>query len=73
MEDYLAQLDSGKIVEGKKGYADTEHVWTFVWQKDKWVVANIEEGSMSISYARMPAEVPDVAVGGAAAAVRSAQ
>jgi hypothetical protein len=60
MEDYLAERASGKIVEGKKGYADTEHVWTFVRQNGKWVVALIEEGSMSLSYARLPAEVPDV-------------
>jgi hypothetical protein len=58
MEDYLAQRATGKIVEGKKGYADTEHVWTFVLQKGKWLVANIEEGSMSLSYARLPVEVP---------------
>lgn len=58
MEDYLARRDTGKIVEGKKGYADTEHVWTFTWQNGKWVVANIEEGSMSLSYARLQAEVP---------------
>jgi hypothetical protein len=63
MEDYLARRDTGNIVEGKKGYADTEHVWTFVWQNGKWVVANIEEGSMSLSYAGMPAEVPDLGPG----------
>jgi hypothetical protein len=60
MEDYLAVRETGKIVEGKKGYADTEHVWTFIMQKGKWLVSNIEEGSMSLSYARLPLEQPQV-------------
>jgi predicted lipid-binding transport protein (Tim44 family) len=60
MEDYLAERTSGKVVEGKKGFSDTEHIWTFVLQQGKWVVSNIEEGSMSLTYARMLSEVPDV-------------
>jgi hypothetical protein len=59
MEDYLAERASGRIVEGRKGYADTEHIWTFVLQQGKWVVANIEEGSMSLMYARLKPEVPE--------------
>jgi len=59
MEDYLAERATGKIVEGAKGYEDTEHVWTFDLRDGKWVVANIEEGSMSLSYAKMPSEVPE--------------
>lgn len=59
MEDYLADRATGKIVEGAKGYASTEHVWTFLLQNGKWVVANIEEGSLSLTYAGMPLEVPE--------------
>ena len=69
MEDYLAQRATGKIVEGKKGYADTEHVWTFILQKGKWVVANIEEGSMSLSYAGLKSEVPEMLPGSMGARV----
>jgi hypothetical protein len=65
MEDYLAKRDTGEIVEGKKGYADTEHVWTFILKDGKWVVGNIEEGTMSLTYAGMKSELEDV---GAAAA-----
>jgi len=60
MEDYLAERATGKVVEGNKGFADTEHVWTFVLQQGKWVVSNIEEGSMSLTYARMLSEVPEL-------------
>jgi hypothetical protein len=63
MEDYLAERETGKVVEGAKGYSDTEFVWTFVLQQDKWVVANIEEGSMSLSYAKLMPEVPEVLPG----------
>jgi hypothetical protein len=68
MEDYLAERESGKIVEGKKGYEDADHVWTFVLQQGKWVVSNIEEGSMSLTYARLMPEVPEVPAGETAAA-----
>src|SRR3954463_2010196 len=57
MEDYLAERATGKVVEGKKGFGDAEHIWTFVLQQGKWVVSNIEEGSMSLTYARMLPEV----------------
>lgn len=60
MEDYLAERDTGKIVEGAKGFSSTEHVWTFLFQNGKWVVSNIEEGSASLSYARLPLEVPEL-------------
>jgi hypothetical protein len=60
MEDYLAERATGKVVEGNKGFADTEHVWTFVLQQGKWVVSNIEAGSMSLTYARMLSEVPEL-------------
>ncbi len=60
MEDYLAERATDKIVEGSKGYADTEHVWTFELKAGQWVVANIEEGALSLSYAKMPSEVPTV-------------
>ena len=57
MEDYLAERESGKILEGKKGYENTEHIWTFILQNGKWVVGNIEEGSMSLTYAGLKSEV----------------
>ena len=63
MEDYLEEKSTGKIVEGAKGYSDTEHVWTFILQKGKWVVANIEESSTSLTYAGLPLEVPETLPG----------
>ncbi len=58
MEDYLAERATGKVVEGKPGYASTEHLWTFVLKNGKWLVQNIEEGAMSLTYAGMKSELP---------------
>jgi hypothetical protein len=60
MEDYLAQRSTGKVVQGKKGFADVETVWTFVFERGRWVVANIEEGNVSLQYATLMNEVASV-------------
>ena len=60
MEDYLEDRASGKVVEGKKGYADTETVWTFALHRGLWRVATIEEDSVSLMYARMRNELPEM-------------
>jgi hypothetical protein len=57
MEDYLAERATGKVVEGKKGYTDVESVWTMVYERDRWLVANIEEGSLSLEYAKLVNEL----------------
>ena len=58
MEDYLEERASGKVVEGKKGYDDTETVWTFVLERGLWRVAAIEDDSVTLMYARMTNELP---------------
>jgi hypothetical protein len=52
MEDYLATRGTGKVVEGEKGFKNTEKLWTFIVQNGQWVVANIEESSLSLDYAQ---------------------
>jgi hypothetical protein len=59
MEDYLAERSTGKVVQGKEGFAEVETVWTFVFEGGRWVVANIEEGAMSLQYAKLLNEVPE--------------
>jgi len=53
MQDYLIRLSDNMIVEGDKDFKDVESVWTFIYKNGKWVVQNIEEGSTSLSYAKM--------------------
>ncbi|MEN8216371.1 MAG: Tim44-like domain-containing protein [Pseudomonadota bacterium] len=58
MEDYLAKRDSGEVVEGKKGFQEVETIWTFRVQNGQWVVANIEEDTLSLDYAQLANELP---------------
>jgi hypothetical protein len=58
MEDYLAERDSGEVVEGKKGFQEVETIWTFSVQNGQWVVANIEEDTLSLDYAQLANELP---------------
>lgn len=58
MEDYLEDRASGKVVEGKKGYENTETVWTFALHRGLWRVATIEDDTVSLMYARMTNELP---------------
>jgi hypothetical protein len=65
MEDYLAQRATGKVVQGKKGFADVETVWTFVFERGRWVVTNIEEGNVSLQYATLVNDLASAPVNGA--------
>lgn len=58
MEDYLADRQTGSVVQGKPGYDDVTSVWTFQLIDGRWVVANIEESSMATTYAKMVNEIP---------------
>ncbi|MFC3194976.1 Tim44-like domain-containing protein [Marinicella sediminis] len=60
MQDYLQQRDSGKVVEGSRRYKDVETVWSFTMMDGQWKVSDIEEGSMSLSYAKLVKELPAI-------------
>ena len=60
MKDYLENKSSGKIVEGSKRYKEVETIWSFTMENEKWKVSDIEEDSMSLAYARMAKELPDI-------------
>ncbi len=60
MQDYLQERQSGKVVEGSKKYKDVETIWVFTMEGGVWKVSNIEEGSMSLAYAKMARELPSI-------------
>jgi len=60
MEDYLEERATGKVIEGEKGYKDVETVWTFELLRGAWRVANIEEDALTLAYAQMTNELPEV-------------
>jgi len=60
MKDYLQERESGKVVEGSKRFKEVETIWSFTLQNGFWKVSDIEEAGMSIEYARMVKELPDI-------------
>lgn len=60
MQDYLAERDSGKVVEGSKKFKDVETIWTFQLVDGRWLVANIEEDTMSLAYAKLIKDLPPI-------------
>lgn len=60
MQDYLKERNSDKIIEGSKKYKDVETVWSFTLEDGQWKVSDIEEGSMSLAYAKLTSELPDI-------------
>ncbi|MCY1019271.1 TIM44-like domain-containing protein [Pyxidicoccus sp. MSG2] len=57
MEDYLESLITGHLVEGKKGFTEATTVWTFVLRDGRWLVNNIEQDHMMLTYARVGNEL----------------
>lgn len=60
MQDYLKNKTTGKIVEGSKRYKEVETIWTFKLIDNEWKVSDIEEGSMSLTYARLVKELQPI-------------
>jgi len=60
MQDYLKNKKTGKIVEGSKKFKEVETVWSLTMDNDNWKVSDIEEGSMSLAYAKLTKELPDI-------------
>jgi hypothetical protein len=60
MKDYLQQRDSGKVTEGSKRFKEVETIWSFTLENGLWKVSDIEESSMSLDYAKMVKELPEI-------------
>lgn len=60
MQDYLQNRETKKIVEGSKSYKDVEMIWSFTMESGIWKLSDIEEGRMSIAYANLIKQLPDI-------------
>lgn len=60
MKDYLQDRNTDKVVEGNKRYKDVETIWSFTLESGQWKVSDIEEGSMSLAYAKLAKELPGI-------------
>jgi hypothetical protein len=58
-EDYLVERDTNKVVQGKKGYEDLEYVWFLEYTEGKWLLDDIQEGTLSLQVAKMPNVIPE--------------
>ena len=57
MQDYLKNKKTGKIIEGSKRYKEVDAIWIFTLIDNEWKVSDIEEGSMSLIYAKLVKEL----------------
>ena len=57
-EDYLQDRDTQKVVQGKKGFESLEYVWFLEYTEGKWLLDDIQEGSLSLEVAKMPDVIP---------------
>ena len=60
MQDYLVKRDTDAVIEGSKKFKDVETVWTFTVVDGRWRVSNIEEGALSLTYARLTSDLPAI-------------
>lgn len=60
MQDYLKEVSTGKVVEGSKRFKDVETVWTFTMEDGAWKVSDIEEGALTVAYAKLRKDLPKI-------------
>jgi hypothetical protein len=60
MQDYLQDRETKKIVEGSKKYKEVERLWSFTLDDGAWKVSNIEESGVSLEYAKLVNEIPEI-------------
>jgi hypothetical protein len=57
-EDYLLDIETNKIIEGKKGYQDLDYVWFFKYEDGKWLLDDIRQGATSLGFAKLANVIP---------------
>lgn len=58
-EDYLMDRDTQKVVQGNKGYQNLEYIWMFEYTDGKWLLDDIQEGNLSLQFAKLENVVPE--------------
>lgn len=57
-EDYLKDINTDKVIQGKKGFEDLEYVWFLEYTDGKWQLDDIQEGGLSLEIAKTPNIIP---------------
>ena len=50
LRDYLVDIATGQVIQGDKTLGELTTVWNFVWEKDRWLLAMIEEAESAEEY-----------------------
>ena len=58
VEDYLVDLETNNVVEGKKGFQNLDYVWFFEYENGKWLLDEIREGKTSLGFAKLANIIP---------------
>lgn len=59
IEDYLIEKDTKKIVEGKKGYQDENHIWVMEYIEGKWLLDDIKNEGYSMQFLKLENVLPE--------------
>jgi hypothetical protein len=59
LQDYLAEKDTGTIVEGDELFKDHESIWTLLLENGQWKLSMINESNLSLLYSRMKNDLGD--------------
>lgn len=59
LQDYLADVNTNEIVEGDEKYKYLRNVWTIVMEEGKWKLALIEQGSVTLEYTNLKANIQE--------------
>lgn len=60
MTDFLLRKSDGAIVEGSSKKKDVARIWSFTFEKGRWLVSDIDEGANSLAYVAMMKQVPAI-------------
>lgn len=60
MQDYVAERDTGIVVEGDKKYKDYETIWSFTLIDGQWRVSNVEEAGCEFDYIFKAKSMPGI-------------
>lgn len=58
IEDYLLDLKTSKVVQGKRGFYDETKIWIMEYTDGKWLLDDIRNDEFSLSFAKLENVVP---------------
>ena len=59
IEDYLIEKATNRVVEGKKGYQDEEHIWVMEYVNGKWLLDDIKNEEYSMEFIKLENVFPE--------------